>query len=52
MTPADPSPETAHEWISFALGGETFHFDLTFLLSNWSCLYGQGCPGIDTEPAP
>src|SRR5690606_31056378 len=33
-------------------GDETFQFDLTFLLSNWTCLYGDGCPGIESEPAP
>lgn len=27
-------------------------FDATFLESNWTCIYGQGCPGILTGPAP
>lgn len=25
-------------------------FDVTFLLSHYHCIYGQGCPGIDQEP--
>ncbi len=25
-------------------------FDVTFLLSNFGCIYGQGCPSIDPEP--
>jgi hypothetical protein len=41
-----------HEWFSFDYAGETYMFDLTFLTSAWSCIYGRGCPGIDEEPAP
>jgi hypothetical protein len=41
-----------HEWLSFDHAGETYLFDLTFLGSRWSCIYGQGCPGIDEAPAP
>ena len=43
-----------HEWISFEDPEEdrTWIFDLTFLLSRWSCIYGRGCPGIDDAPAP
>lgn len=41
------------EWVSFEDGdGDTFVFDLTFLTSNWSCIYGSGCLGILEEPAP
>ncbi len=25
-------------------------FDVTFLLSNFGCIYGQGCPSIEQEP--
>jgi hypothetical protein len=47
-------PEDLHEWVSFEDPGEdrTWVFDLTFLLSRWSCIYGRGCPGIDEEPDP
>ena len=27
-------------------------FDVTFLLSRWSCIYGRGCQGVLTGPAP
>jgi hypothetical protein len=46
------STDDLHEWLSFDYAGETFMFDLTFLGSRWSCIYGQGCPGIDEKPAP
>jgi hypothetical protein len=37
-----------HEWISFEDPGEarTWVFDVTFLLSSWTCLYGAGCRGV------
>jgi len=49
-----PAHEDLHEWVSFEDPEEdrTWVFDLTFLRSNWSCLYGNGCPGILSEPAP
>ena len=43
----------AHEWVSFTDGdGDTWLFDLTFLASNWNCIYGAGCPGVHAEPTP
>jgi hypothetical protein len=45
-------PDDPHEWFSFDHAGETYMFDLTFLTSDWSCIYGRGCPGIDEAPAP
>ena len=30
----------------------TWVFDVTFLTSNWTCIYGNGCPGILDDPAP
>ena len=44
----------AHEWISFEDPDEerTWIFDVTFLSSSWHCIYGNGCPGIDEDPAP
>ncbi|HEX9530505.1 MAG TPA: hypothetical protein VF954_05165 [Acidimicrobiales bacterium] len=43
-----------HEWISFADPGEdrTWVFDVTFLLSPWTCIFGRGCQGVLTGPAP
>jgi len=44
--------DDVHEWISFDLDGETWTFDVTWLTSNWSCIYGNGCLGIGEEPDP
>jgi hypothetical protein len=43
-----------HEWVSFDDEEEdrTWVWDVTFLTSNWTCLFGNGCPGIGEEPAP
>ncbi len=40
-------PDT-HEWISFDddVDTRTWVFDATFLRSNWSCIYGNGCKGV------
>jgi hypothetical protein len=48
------APDTAHEWISFEDPEEdrTWVFDVTFLLSNWTCIFGRGCQGVLTGPAP
>jgi hypothetical protein len=43
----------AHEWVSFDDPAEarTWVFDVTFLLSRWSCIFGRGCQGVLTGPA-
>jgi hypothetical protein len=43
-----------HEWVSFEDPDEdrTWVFDVTFLTSRWTCIYGCGCQGVLTEPAP
>jgi hypothetical protein len=42
-----------HEWYSFEDPNEdrTWLFDVTFLLSNWTCIWGAGCQGVLTGPA-
>jgi hypothetical protein len=47
--PIDP-----HEWLSFEDEDEerTWVFDATFLTSNWTCIFGNGCQGVLTGPAP
>ncbi len=37
-----------HEWISFddPDGTRTWNFDVTFLLSAWTCIFGSGCQGV------
>jgi hypothetical protein len=46
--------DSAHEWVSIPDPDEqrTWMFDVTFLLSHWTCIYGRGCQGVLTEPAP
>jgi hypothetical protein len=48
------SPSSAHEWVSFEDPDEerTWVFDVTFLLSHWECIFGRGCQGVLTGPAP
>ena len=48
------TPDDAHEWISFEDDEEerTWVFDVTFLTSNWNCIFGNGCQGVLTGPAP
>jgi len=50
----DAAPPTAREWISFEdpLEERTWVFDVTFLLSRWECIFGRGCQGVLTGPAP
>ena len=47
-------PEDLHEWVSFEDPEEerTWIFDVTFLLSNWTCIFGRGCQGVLTGPTP
>jgi hypothetical protein len=48
------APADAHEWVSFEDPEEqrTWRFDVTFLLSHWECIFGRGCQGVLTGPAP
>ncbi len=48
------APRDAHEWVSFEDPEEerTWVFDVTFLTSQWTCIYGRGCQGVLTGPAP
>ncbi len=48
-----PAPPDDHEWISFEDPDEarTWVFDVTFLLSAWTCIFGGGCQGVLTGPA-
>ncbi len=43
-----------HEWVSFPDQEEdrTWQFDVTFLTSSWTCLFGKGCQGVLTGAAP
>lgn len=35
-----------HDLLSIEHDGDTYVFDLTFLLSNWRCIFGEGCKGV------
>jgi len=50
--PVSLSPRPTHEWVGFEdEDGITWLFDATFLLSSWTCIFGQGCKGVLTEDA-
>ncbi|MEZ5178437.1 MAG: hypothetical protein R2746_09160 [Acidimicrobiales bacterium] len=44
-------PQDLHEWVSFEDPEEdrTWLFDVTFLTSAWTCIFGRGCKGVLTE---
>jgi hypothetical protein len=46
-------PAGAHDWVSFPDPDEdrTWVVDVTFLLSRWRCIFGDGCQGVLTGPA-
>ena len=48
------SPPDSREWVSFEDPDEqrTWVFDVSFLTSRWTCIFGQGCQGVLTGPAP
>src|ERR1700684_651445 len=48
------APDGSHEWMSFPDPDDerTWLFDVTFLESNWTCIFGRGCQGVMTGPAP
>ena len=43
-----PRPDDLHEWVSFEDPDEqrTWLFDVTFLTSDWTCIFGRGCKGV------
>jgi hypothetical protein len=53
MVVARPPVDT-REWVSFEDEDEerTWVFDVSFLTSNWKCIFGEGCQGVLTGPAP
>jgi len=52
--PARAMPLDTHEWVSFEDPDEyrTWVFDVTFLTSPWTCIFGAGCQGVLTGPSP
>jgi hypothetical protein len=45
---------STREWVSFDDPDEdrTWVFDITFLRSSWTCIFGCGCQGVLTGPVP
>jgi hypothetical protein len=54
MPHAHDTLEDLHEYVAFEDPDEhrTWVFDITFLTSAWTCIYGRGCPGVLTDAAP
>src|SRR5262249_35022575 len=51
----DDMSGAVREWVTFPDPkdeGRTWQIDVTFLLSNWTCIFGRGCQGVLTERAP
>ena len=46
-------PVDAHEWVTFEdpKRKREWRFDVSFLESNWTCIFGDGCQGVLTEDA-
>ena len=43
------------EWVTIPVPGKEirrWEIDVTFLTSSWRCIFGNGCQGVLTEPAP
>lgn len=43
------------EWVSITDPADAhlrYLFDVSFLLSSYTCVYGRGCPGVAAEPDP
>jgi hypothetical protein len=45
---------STREWVSFddPVEDRTWVFDVTFLRSSWTCIFGSGCQGVLTGPVP
>ncbi len=55
--PSDRSRVAAvgREWVTISVAGksrEQWQIDVTYLTSNYRCLFGDGCQGVLTEPSP
>ncbi len=49
-TPAS-HPKAVREYIAIDHDGDRWMFDLSFLTSSWTCIFGNGCQGVLTGPA-
>lgn len=53
MFPTVPKLDDLHEWMSFSDPDkdQTWIVDATFMLSNWTCIWGRGCKGVLDDDA-
>ena len=50
MPASQVHPPLGTEWVSFISDdGDSWLFDLSYFRSNWNCIYGNGCAGIEPE---
>lgn len=47
----DPQHHPAPDELTIDDGGTTWRFDRSFLESNWTCIWGEGCQGILDRPS-
>ena len=54
-TPKKGATGPTREWVAFddpREDGRIWQIDITFMCSSWDCIFGAGCQGVYTEPAP
>ena len=49
--PDEPASESDTDEIEIDAGDTVWRFDRGFLQSNWTCIWGRGCHGIESERA-
>jgi hypothetical protein len=52
MNPVPPDNTEEDAYVEVTEGDRLWRFERRFLSSNWSCIWGRGCLGIETEPNP
>jgi len=50
--PIESGPIESGPYVEVTEGDRLWRFDTKFLNSNWSCIWGRGCLGIETSPDP
>jgi uncharacterized flavoprotein (TIGR03862 family) len=52
MNPVPPANTDEDAYVEVTEGDRLWRFERRFLSSNWSCIWGRGCLGIETKPDP
>jgi hypothetical protein len=50
--PIEPGPIEPGTYVEVTEGDRLWRFETSFLNSNWSCIWGRGCLGIESSPNP